>query len=136
MKAFKVVGRPLFVEHTGLYLAYLNDLPGGLTQLFWDRLEADRFCELFGNTANTTVVAKTVIGYVDGRRCHTFRGEAEGHVARKPRGPRGFQWDCCFIPADYSQTYAELGMTKKNEISMRRRALDRFAAALREVRDA
>ena len=42
IKAFHEIGRPLFVEHTGLYLRGLNDLPAGLTQIFWDRLEAEK----------------------------------------------------------------------------------------------
>lgn len=130
LKAFKIVGRPLLVEHTGLYLSHLNGLPGGLTQLFWDRLKADRFCELFGTTADTSVTARTVIGYVDGRTRRTFHGEAVGRVAESPRGPRGFQWDCCFIPDGQTETYAELGRERKNEISMRRRALETFASLL------
>ncbi|MBZ5505303.1 MAG: non-canonical purine NTP pyrophosphatase [Acidobacteriia bacterium] len=40
-KAFQRLGELLFVEHTGLYLDELNGLPGGLTQIFWDKLEAD-----------------------------------------------------------------------------------------------
>src|SRR5438876_265550 len=60
LKAFRSFGRPLFVEHTGLYLKHLNGLPGGLTQVFWDRLQADRFTELFGSSPDPTVVAKTV----------------------------------------------------------------------------
>ena len=34
-KAFSLIGRPLFVEHTGLYLDGLNGLPAGLTRIFW-----------------------------------------------------------------------------------------------------
>ena len=41
LKAFQILGRPLFVEHTGLYLDHLRGLPGGLTQILWDSLEAD-----------------------------------------------------------------------------------------------
>ena len=51
LKAFRRIGRPLFVEHTGLYLDHLGGLPGGLTQIFWDKLQADRFAELFGKSA-------------------------------------------------------------------------------------
>jgi XTP/dITP diphosphohydrolase len=99
--------------------------------LFWDRLEADRFAELFGGTTDTSVVARTVIGHVDGRRCRTFAGEAVGHIAATPRGSRDFQWDCCFIPDGYEETYAELGPERKNAISMRKQALDLFASFLR-----
>jgi XTP/dITP diphosphohydrolase len=50
IQAFRRIGRPLVIEHTGLSLASLNGLPGGLTQMFWDRLEADRFSKLFGRS--------------------------------------------------------------------------------------
>lgn len=130
MKAFRVVGRPLFVEHTGLYLTYINGLPGGLTQVFWDRLQADQFANLFGKTPNPRVVAKTVIGYTDAKQFFMFEGEIAGRISEAPRGPRDFQWDCVFIPEGYSETFAEMGK-KKNEISMRRLALDNFARFLK-----
>lgn len=38
LKAYKAIGRPLFVEHTGLFIEKINELPGGLTQLIWDKL--------------------------------------------------------------------------------------------------
>ena len=130
LKAFAYTGRPLFVEHTGLYLAHLNGFPGGLTQVFWDTLQADRFAELFGNSSDTTVTAKTVVAYIDGQKCHIFEGEIDGSIAQKPRGSRDFQWDCVFIPAGYIETFAEMG-AKKNEISMRRRAFDSLADFLK-----
>jgi XTP/dITP diphosphohydrolase len=129
LRAFRYLGEPLFVEHTGLYLDHLNGLPGGLTQIFWDSLEADRFAELFGH-GNNKVVAKTLIGYIDGKKCHFFEGEIGGTICSEPRGPRDFQWDCIFIPDNSAETFAEM-RDRKNEISMRRRALDKFATFLR-----
>src|SRR5882672_8323958 len=122
-KAFVQVGRPLFIEQTGLYLRQLNELPGGLTQVFWDSLQAERFCSLFGVAADNSVVAKTMIGYTDGKQIHVFSGEIAGKISTEPRGSREFQWDCVFQPVGYEKTFAELG-EKKNEISMRKRALD------------
>jgi XTP/dITP diphosphohydrolase len=131
LKAFQQIGRPLIVEHTGLHLSYMNDLPGGLTQIFWDRLQADRFAELFGKTSDNRVIAKTHVGYVDGKKIHIFDGEIAGHVAAPPRGDTNFQWDCIFVPEGHDQTFAEMG-AKKNDISMRRQALDKLAAFLKE----
>jgi XTP/dITP diphosphohydrolase len=125
LKAFNEIGRPLFVEHTGLYLNYLNGFPGGLTQIFWDTLQADIFTELFMENKNSTATAKTVIGYCDGKQIHLFEGEVNGNISSEPRGNRDFQWDCVFIPEGYNQTFSELGK-RKNEISMRRKALDEF----------
>ena len=123
LRAFRYLGEPLFVKHTGLYLDHLNGLPGGLTQIFWDSLEADRFSELFGGL-NNKVLAKTLIGYIDGKKCHFFEGEIAGTISPKPRGSRDFQWDCIFIPDGFTETFAELG-DRKNEISMQKRALNR-----------
>lgn len=129
LKAFERIGRPIFVEHTGLHLPSMNDLPGGLTQIFWDRLQADSFVALVRHLESRTVIAKTVIGYCDAQQIHYFEGEVVGSVPETPRGSRDFQWDCVFVPDGHAETFAELG-ERKNEISMRRRALNAFAAFL------
>jgi XTP/dITP diphosphohydrolase len=129
LKAFAKIGRPLFVEHTGLYIDSMNGLPGGLTQIFWDTLQADKFTQLFGKEGGNTLVAKTVIGFVDGKNFHTFEGSVKGHVPAEPIGNREFQWDCVFLPEGETETFAEMG-NKKNEISMRRKALDKFSSFL------
>jgi XTP/dITP diphosphohydrolase len=131
LKAFKKVSRPVFVEHTGLYVSSLNNFPGGLTQIFWDKLEADRFSELLGNDKETTAVAKTTIGYCDGKKIFFFHGEVLGKISPKPKGDRTFQWDCIFIPNGEGKTFAELG-EKKNDISMRKIAFDAFNKHLKE----
>ena len=107
----------------------MNGLPGGLTQVFWDALGPERVCELFGRGDRVGVIAKTRIGYCDGRSVHQFQGEIQGRIATEPRGDRSFQWDCVFVPDGYDETFAEMG-DRKNDISMRRRALDGFAAHL------
>lgn len=125
LKAFAIVGRPVFVEHTGLYVEYLNHFPGGLTQIFWDKLQADKFCELFGQGSGRALLAKTVIAYCDSMKIHLFEGQVKGTISAEPRGSRDFQWDCVFVPEGGTETYAEMGL-RKNEISMRKIAFDQF----------
>lgn len=131
LRAFHKLGYPIFVEQTGLSLSMLNGFPGGLTRVFWDSLGPEKMCELFGRGSDTGVEARTRIGYCDGRRVHQFEGMVRGRIAAEPRGDRSFQWDCIFIPEGYDKTFAELGAAK-NEISMRRMALDGLAAHLKE----
>lgn len=131
LKAFEKIGRPLFVEHTGIYLDYMNGLPGGLTQIFWDTLKADKFTELFGKEGTNRLVAKTVIGFIDGKQFFLFEGSVKGYVPATPRGNRDFQWDCVFVPEGESQTFAEL-KERKNELSMRKKALDKFAKFIKD----
>jgi len=133
-KAFEAIGRPLFVEHTGLYLSGLNGLPAGLTQIFWDKLEAERFVKLVAGLNDAKVIAKTVLGYCDGREIQLFEGSIEGTVPIKPAGPADFQWDCVFVPNGCTQTFAEMG-SEKDAISMRRKALDLFAEYLKTSED-
>ena len=132
IKAFRAIGKPLFVEHTGLYINYLNGFPAGLTEVFWSNLQADKFAEIVGVLPDPTLVARTVLGYCDGRKFHFFEGEIAGRVPKAPMGSRDSQWDCVFIPDGETQTFAELG-ARKNEISMRRKALDGFAEFLKEA---
>ena len=116
LKAFKKVGRPLIVEHTGLYVDSLNGFPGILTQLFWDTIKADKFASIFGSLDNILVEAKTVVGYCDGKNIHFFEGSIRGKISKKPYGNTSFQWDCVFIPNGYDKTFAQMGK-KKYKIS-------------------
>ncbi len=126
LKAFNIVGRPVFVEHTCLYIDSLNKFPGGLTQLFWDKLEEDKFSQILGNLNETSLTAKTVIAYCDAKKIHRFEGQSRGKIAPVPRGDSQFQWDTIFIPDGYDKTFAEMGELEKNKISMRKIAFDHF----------
>ena len=130
IKAFQKVSRPIFVEHTSLHISPLNGFPGGLTQVFWDTLKADKVAEIFGSMADPSVKATTRIAYCDGKKVHQFEGEVHGKISSVPRGSKDFQWDCIFIPDGEKSTFAEMG-EKKNLISMRRRALVKFADFLK-----
>jgi XTP/dITP diphosphohydrolase len=133
LKAFTKIGKPIFVEHTGLFLEELNNMPGGLTQIFWDSLGHEKFSKIYGNLINTNAIAKTLIGYCDGFNLHFFEGKINGKISSEPKGSTDFQWDCIFIPDGETQTFAELG-DKKNEISMRKKAIDKFLKFLKNGR--
>lgn len=131
IKAYEKIKKPLFVEQTGLYIEDFGNLPGGLTQIVWDSLQADKFCDFFGKRINTKAKAVTKIGYCDGKNILTFSGEIIGCIVDTPRGDRNFQWDCVFQPEGFDQTFAELG-DEKNNISMRKVALEAFKKYLEE----
>lgn len=131
IKAFKKIQKPLFVEQTGLYIEDFGNLPGGLTQVVWDSLKADKFCDFFGTRKNTRAKAMTTIGYCDGKKIEIFQGHIYGNIVDKPRGDQSFQWDCVFQPEGYDKTFAEMG-DLKNQISMRRKALEEFKKFLEE----
>lgn len=133
LKAFQEIGRPILVEQTGLLIKDFGNLPGGLTQIFWDSLEADKFSEIFSKIGSSEVTAKTVLAFCDGKHILTFEGTIDGHIINPPRGNKDFQWDCVFEPIGYDKTFAELG-DEKNKISMRRIALNKFKTYLEGIK--
>jgi XTP/dITP diphosphohydrolase len=132
IKAFAHFKRPIFVDHTGLRFDFLDGFPGGLTEIFWNKLKNRRLCEIIGKSSNPKATAITLLGYCDGQRIHIFKGTIEGKVAPEPRGPEGFQWDPIFIPDGCSQTFAEMG-EEKNQMSMRKLAVDQLLTHLDAV---
>ena len=124
IKGFKEIGRPIIVEQTGIFVDNFGKLPGGLTQVFWDSLQAEKFSEYF-SSGDASATAKTVIAFCDGKKLFTYEGEISGKIVSPPRGKRDFQWDCVFQPSGYDMTFAEMG-EKKDEISMRKIALDKL----------
>ncbi|MFP3952607.1 MAG: RdgB/HAM1 family non-canonical purine NTP pyrophosphatase [Candidatus Acetothermia bacterium] len=60
-----------------------------------------------------------------GKRFRT-RGMLEGKITTTPRGDSGFGYDPVFVPDGFKKTLAQLGKEKKNEISHRRKALEKM----------
>lgn len=56
-----------------------------------------------------------------------FEGVCGGDLLREPRGGAGFGYDPLFVPAGYTQSYAELGDAAKSLISHRARAWAKLA---------
>lgn len=60
-----------------------------------------------------------------------FEGMCAGTLLAEPRGGAGFGYDPLFVPAGFTQSYAELGDDVKNTMSHRAHAWMRLAAWLR-----
>jgi XTP/dITP diphosphohydrolase len=61
----------------------------------------------------------------------SFSGVVEGIVVPFERGDHGFGYDSMFIPAGYSETFAELPSEIKNSLSHRGKALQKVVEYLR-----
>ncbi len=115
-------GKEFFCEDTSLYIDCLNGLPGPLIKWFLKKLENKGIFELISKYENKNAIARTVIGYSDGKETVFFEEEIKGKIVN-PRGDTGFGWDPIFQPEGYDKTFAELGFEEKNKISMRKQAL-------------
>jgi XTP/dITP diphosphohydrolase len=59
----------------------------------------------------------------DGKLLKTFTGTIEGKIADSPRGKGGFGYDPVFVPDGFDETFAELPLATKNDLSHRAVAL-------------
>ncbi len=66
-----------------------------------------------------SVIAKTVIGYTDGKEIKYFQGSIAGKIVL-PKGNNGFGWDKIFLPLNSNKTFGEMTSSEKNKISMRK----------------
>jgi XTP/dITP diphosphohydrolase len=65
-----------------------------------------------------------------GRALAVVSDQAEGFIAREPRGKNGFGYDPVFLFPDGRRTYAEVTADEKNAVSHRGRAFRRLLDAL------
>jgi XTP/dITP diphosphohydrolase len=130
----EVVGLPTVADDTGLEVAALDGRPGVRTARFAgeDATYAD----------NVTRLLREMDGVVDRRA--TFRtavalvmpdgseivvdGSLDGVIAEKARGDDGFGYDPVFEVE--GRTLAEMGVSEKNKVSHRARALRSLADVL------
>jgi len=129
LQAYAILREPVLVEDTGFYIQAWNGLPGALIKWFLKALGTEGICRLMQGEKDRTVTAVTLFGYYDGSRYHSFAGEVVGVIPQTPRGTGGFGWDPIFQPLGSEKTFAEMMPEEKDQVSMRRRALERLRAA-------
>lgn len=116
LEAYQVLSVPCAVEHGGLFMDELPNLPGGVGQIIWDSV-GERICTFLREGDSRAATARSIIGYCDGRRVRLYSGETRGTVANRARGNYKFHWDPIFIPEKCKKTYGEMGLVKKRATS-------------------
>ena len=134
-------GLPVLAEDSGLEVEALGGRPGVRSARFAHEGATDeenirlllRMLEgADDRDRRARFRAVAVVRFPDGKEL-VGEGELRGRIAREPRGSSGFGYDPVFIPEGFDRTLAELGPAIKNEISHRRRALERIKRQLLEL---
>ena len=86
-----------------------------------------RLLKELGENNNRHARFRTVIALIQQGTVHEFEGIVTGEIIRERRGGEGFGYDPIFQPDGYDQTFAELGVEVKNQISHRARATQKLA---------
>ncbi|MFW6070749.1 MAG: RdgB/HAM1 family non-canonical purine NTP pyrophosphatase [Candidatus Bipolaricaulota bacterium] len=132
-------GLPVLSDDSGLEVSALNGAPGPRSARFAGPDASDeqnlslllrRLEGLKQRDARFVTVATL---YVSSQERYTARGVLEGKITRSPEGDSGFGYDPVFVPEGSEKTLAQLGEEKKNEISHRRRALEKIKDELKAV---
>jgi non-canonical purine NTP pyrophosphatase (RdgB/HAM1 family) len=131
LEALKHRQAEFIVEDTSLYLNCLNGLPGPLIKWFMKTVGKDGLFKLAKKLGDNKAEAKTIIGYVKNpNQIYYFEGSIKGIIV-PPTLESGFGWDPIFQPNGFSKSFAELAREEKNNISMRRIALDKLKEFIR-----
>ncbi len=134
-------GVDCFADDTGLEVEALGGAPGIYTARFGAMNGFGDDHDAEGNThcllhklqgeANRKAQFRTVIALVENGKELLFEGIARGVITREKRGDKGFGYDPVFVPEGFTETFAEMGADKKNEISHRARAVAKLAEYLK-----
>lgn len=125
-EAFRVLKKPVVVEDTSLYFEAWKGLPGALIRWFLETVRCEGICKMMSSEKNRKAVAESAMTYCDGKVIKSVLGRVKGSIPLKPRGKFGFGWDPIFIPEGFKKTFAEMTMKEKNQISMRKTALEKL----------
>lgn len=126
LEALKYKQGEFIVEDTSLYFDSLNGLPGPLIKWFMKTIGNEGLFNIVEKLNNKNAEAKTIIGYAKNpNEIYYFEGSIKGIIVCS-KGDSGFGWDPIFQPNGYSKSFGELTKDEKNEISMRRIAINKL----------
>lgn len=119
-------GISLMVEDQSVVIDGMGGLPGPLIKWFVKSMSLEGLVKLAESVGDKSAEAKTIIGYVNEfGEINYFEASIKGKLVL-PRGSIGWGWDFIFQPEGYDKTFAEMTMNAKNELSMRRIAIDKL----------
>lgn len=125
-EAFKILQKPVIVDDVSVFIEALNGFPGPLIKFLREGIGNQGIIEILSSKNNRRATVQNAIGFHDGKKVHVFLGEVTGTIATEEKGSDGWGFDTIFIPEGEEKTYAEMGFEKKNQLSHRRRSLDKL----------
>lgn len=123
---------PVIVEDAGLFIEALNGFPGPYSSYVYKTIGCRGILKLMEGREDRRARFKSAVAYFDGKVAKVFLGEVVGSIAYEEKGHKGFGFDPIFIPAGHNETFAEMGLKKKVQISHRAKALKALGIWLSE----
>ena len=131
-------GFDCFADDTGLEVDSLDGQPGVYSARYaGEQRNADdnmnKLLEQLLDKPNRNAQFKTVIALNLKGKQHLFTGIASGEITLEKMGTGGFGYDPIFKPNGYENTFAELSLEVKNEISHRGKATKALLEFLKNI---
>ena len=120
-----------FADDTGLEVDALDGAPGVYSAMYAGphRDSGDNIRLLLENLnrqENRKARFRTVISLVADGKTDQFEGVAEGYIIDELKGSKGFGYDPVFRPEHSQQTFAEMTLAEKNQLSHRAKAIGKL----------
>lgn len=132
-------GLDCFGDDTGLEVEALNGAPGVYSARYAEGEGHDAEANMrkllheMEGVENRKAQFRTAISLVLDGKEYLFEGVVKGEITKEKRGDSGFGYDPIFRPEGYEQTFAELGIDIKNQISHRALAVKKLCEFLQSL---
>lgn len=135
---FEKYGVNCFADDTGLEVEALGMAPGVYSARYAgpQRSSDGNMQKLLfelREIKNRKARFRTAISLIINGKETLFEGIVDGNILTEGKGEKGFGYDPIFQPLGYEQSFAEMALTEKNEISHRGRAVAKLISYLNNI---
>ena len=129
---FNKFNRMSFADDSGICINAMNNAPGINSKEYLKKNKDAK--KIFKEIISTSKHKNNFKAYFQTTICLTlsknkhifFNGKIKGRIAENIKGSNGFGYDPIFIPDGQDQTFAEMSIIKKNQISHRSIAIKKL----------
>lgn len=130
-------GYSVFADDTGLEIDALGGEPGVFSARYAGEPSnaennINKVLQKLDGVSNRKAQFRTVIALIENEEESLFEGIVKGDILSERHGSEGFGYDPIFRPNGYAETFAQLPMSLKNEISHRGLAVKKLVAFLKK----
>ena len=121
---FDNYGYNCFADDTGLEIEVLDGRPGVYSARYAgeDCVAEDNMQKVLGEMQgedNRDACFRTIISLVLDGKEFQFEGQVDGQIIPEKWGDKGFGYDPIFLPDGFEESFAQMSVKRKNEISHR-----------------
>lgn len=135
---YRTTRKNVFADDTGLFVNALNGVPGVFSSRYagtGNSLDNMRkLLKVLENESDRSAYFKTQICLIYEGKTHFFSGEIHGQIMKEIKGTQGFGYDPIFVPDGFSESFAEMNLEQKNNISHRYLAVEKLVKFIEKIK--